>query len=72
MVDLTGDVIDPRAAELVVRSALGEGGLLADVPANTVVETQMAVCSYLAHERRLGAPDAFMDEVQELLDEWAE
>src|SRR5512142_803546 len=28
VLDRTGDLIDPRAAELVVRSALGEGGLL--------------------------------------------
>jgi hypothetical protein len=71
MLDLNGDVIDPRTAELVVRSALGEGGLLAGIPATKVVEAQMAISSYLAAERKLGDPDAFMREVEELLADWA-
>jgi hypothetical protein len=71
-VDRTGDILDPRAAERIVRSALGEGGLLADVPAKTIVEAQMAICSYLAAERRLGEPGAFVQEVEKLLEEWAE
>lgn len=69
--DLDGDTIDPRVAELVVRSALGEENLLTGVPAAKVVEAQMAISSYLANEHRLGDPDAFMAEVQTLLAEWA-
>jgi hypothetical protein len=72
LVDRTGDVIDPRAAELVVRAALGEHEQAAALPDKDVVETQMAVCSFLAFERRLGDPDVFMDEVRKVLDEWAE
>jgi hypothetical protein len=71
MLDLSGDVIDPRVAELVVRSALGEGGLLGGIDPSKIAETQMAVCSYLAEIKRLGDPDTFMGEVQQLLDEWA-
>jgi hypothetical protein len=72
LVDQTGDVIDPRAAELVVRAALGEHDRVTGLPETAVVETQMAVCSYLAFERRLGDPDVFMGEVRKVLDEWAE
>jgi hypothetical protein len=71
-IDQTGDLIDPRAAELVVRSALGESGLLANVSDEAVIQTQIAVCSYLAGEDRLGNPDAFMDEVKKLPEEWSE
>jgi len=38
MFDQTGDVIDPRAAELIVRSALGEHGRLSDMPGAKKVE----------------------------------
>jgi hypothetical protein len=71
MLDLSGDIIDPRVAEQVVRSALGEDDLLNGVPSVKVVEAQMALCSYLAAEGRLGDPDEFMAEVEELLEEWA-
>lgn len=69
--DLTGDLLDPRAAELAVRCALGQHDLLADVADVTVVQTQMVVTAYLAFEQRLGDPDLFMNNVQALLDEWA-
>jgi hypothetical protein len=69
--DSTGDLIDPRAAELIVRSALGEGGLMSDVPPARVMEAQIAICSVLAAEGKLGAPDAFMQEVEKLVDEWS-
>jgi hypothetical protein len=69
--DQSGDVIDPKAAERVVRSALGQEDLAEGLADSVVVETQIAVVSGLAHQRKLGDPDAFMDEVQKLLDEWA-
>jgi hypothetical protein len=71
MVDQTGDVIDPHAAELVVRAALGEHDRVANLSDRVVVESQMAVCSYLSAEGLLGEPEVFMGEVQELLNEWA-
>jgi hypothetical protein len=71
MFDLTGDVINPLWAERMVRCALGERGLVADIPDADVVQTQFIVCGYLAVEGRLGDPDVFMGEVQKLLDEWA-
>lgn len=70
--DLTGDLLDPRAAELVVRCALGERGLLDGIGDSTVVQTQVVVTAYLALEGRLGDPDLFMSNVQPLLDEWAQ
>lgn len=70
MLDQTGDAIDPRSAELVVRSALGERGLVSNIPPATVVQIQVAVCSVLADQKKLGESDAFMHEVQKLLDEW--
>lgn len=72
VIDQTGDLMDPRAAELVVRSALGESGLLTEVSDEAVVQTQVAICSYLAGEGRLGDPDAFMGEVEKLLEDWSE
>jgi hypothetical protein len=71
-IDQTGDLLDPRAAELVVRSALGESGLLGNISDEAVVQTQIAICSYLAGEGGLGDPDAFMDEVKKLLEEWSQ
>jgi hypothetical protein len=71
VLDQTGDVIDPRAAELVVRSALGERGLVSTIPPATVVQVQVAVCSVLADQKKLGDPDDFMREVQALIDEWS-
>jgi hypothetical protein len=71
LIDQSGDAVDPRAAELVVRSALGERGLVTSLPDAAVVQGQLAVCSYLAAERKLGDSDVFMGEVQKLLDEWA-
>jgi hypothetical protein len=71
MFDQTGDVINPRSAELVVRAPLGEYEEAAHVPDEEVVQAQVVVCSYLAAENLLGDPDVFMGEVQELLDEWA-
>jgi hypothetical protein len=70
--DLTGDQLDPRAAELTVRCALGEHGQLADVADATVVQTQVVITAYLAWKGRLGDPDLFMGKVQALLAEWAE
>jgi hypothetical protein len=70
--DLTGDLLDPRAAELVVRCALGEHGLLDGIGDTIVVQTQVVVSAYLALEGRLGGPDLFMSKMQALLDEWAE
>lgn len=70
LIDHTGDAIDPRSAELVVRSALGEGGLVSEIPDATVVQVQIAVCSALAAEHKLGDPDTFMAEVRQLLAEW--
>jgi hypothetical protein len=72
MIDLNGDALDPRTTELVVRTALGERGLVTNLPEDAVVQAQLAVCSYLAHQGRLGNADTFMSEVQKLLDEWAE
>jgi hypothetical protein len=71
LIDQTGDQMDPRAAELVVRSALGESGLLANVSDEAVVQAQVAISSYLAGEGKLGDPDAFMAEVKNLLEEWS-
>lgn len=72
MFDQTGDTIDPHAAELIVRSALGERELVAGIPDATVVQTQIIVCSYLAAEGKLGDADAFMGKAEEILAEWAE
>jgi hypothetical protein len=69
--DQDGDTIDPRAAELLVRSALGEHGRLGDVPGAKKVEIQVAVCSYLAHEGRLGEADAFIGKVEALVADWS-
>lgn len=69
--DQTGDAIDPKTAELVVRSALGQEELAEGLPDSVVVAAQIAVVSGLAHQGKLGDPDAFMDEVHKLLDEWA-
>jgi hypothetical protein len=71
MFDQSGDVIDPKATERVVRSALGQEELAEDLPDSVVVAAQIAVVSGLAHQRRLGDPEAFLDEVQKLLAEWA-
>jgi hypothetical protein len=72
-VDLTGDVVDPRVGELVVRSALGEDrDKVAEVPDDKLAAAETAICAYLAHERRLGDPDDFMRKVEQLLDEWAD
>jgi hypothetical protein len=70
--DLTGDQVGARAAELVVRCALGQHGLLNEMPDAAVIQAQMAVTAYLAFEGRLGDPDVFMSKVQGLLHEWAE
>ena len=72
MFDQSGDVLDPHAAELIVRSALGEPGLAANLPGATIAQAQVAIVSLLAHQGKLGDPDAFMGEVQKLLDEWSE
>lgn len=72
MFDQTGDALDPRAAELVARSALGEQGLASHLPGATITQAQVAVVSLLAHEKKLGEPDAFMSEVKALIDEWAD
>ncbi len=64
--------MDPRAAELVVRSALGGSGLLANVPDEAVIQAQIAISSYLAGEDKLGDPDVFMAEVKKLLEEWSQ
>lgn len=72
LIDQTGDQMDPRAAELVVRSALGESGLLANIPDEAVIQAQVAISSYLAGEGKLGDPDAFMAEVKRLLEEWSQ
>lgn len=69
--DRTGDDIDPRAAELLVRSALGEADLASQLADATVVQLQMVTVSVLAAEERLGTPDDFMNEVKALLDRWA-
>jgi hypothetical protein len=69
--DRSGEVIDQKAAERVVRSALGQEELAERLPDAVVVETQIAVVSGLAHQRKLGDPERFMHEVQKLLDEWA-
>jgi hypothetical protein len=69
--DRDGDTIDPRAAELLVRSALGEHGRVGDIPGAKKVEVQVAVCSYLAHEGRLGDGDEFMRKVEAQLAEWS-
>jgi hypothetical protein len=69
--DQTGGSLDPSAAERVVRSALGQEELAEGLPDSVVVQTQIAVVSGLAHQRKLGEPEAFMSEVQKLLDEWA-
>jgi hypothetical protein len=71
MFDQSGEVINPRSAELVVRGPLGEYDSAANIPDEEVVQTQVVICSYLAAEGRLGDPDAFMGKVRELLDEWA-
>lgn len=70
MLDRTGDLIDPRSAELAVRSALGERGLVTNLSDAVKVQTQVAVVSVLAHQGKLGDPDAFMSEVQKVLAEW--
>jgi hypothetical protein len=69
--DRDGDTLDPRAAELLVRSALGGHGRVGDLPGAKKVEIQVAVCSYLAHERRLGEPDVFIDKVEALVADWS-
>jgi hypothetical protein len=71
MFDQTGDVINPRSAELVVRAPLGEYEGAAHVPDEEVAKIQVVICSYLAAEDRLGDPEVFMGEVRKILDEWA-
>lgn len=68
--DKTGDEIDPRAVELMIRSALGEADLASEVPDATVIQIQMITVSALAGEDKLGDPNEFMDLVQKLLDRW--
>ena len=68
LIDLTGDLVDPRAAELVAHSALGKHGLIREISGVTVVLTQIVITSYLALEGRLGDPDAFMRIVEAQLD----
>jgi hypothetical protein len=70
--DLTGDAINPRSAELVVRGPLGEYEGAETIPDEEVAQIQVVICSYLAAERRLGEPGAFVQEVEKLLEEWAE
>jgi hypothetical protein len=70
--DLDGDTIDPRAAELVVRSALGEHGRVGGISDAAKVEIQVAVCSYLVHEGRLGDPDEFVHQVEAQVARWSE
>ena len=72
MFDQTGKIINPHSAELVVRGPLGKYEGAAQVPDADVVQIQVVICSYLASEGKLGDPDAFMFEVQALLNEWAE
>jgi hypothetical protein len=71
MFDYSGEVINPQSAEKVVRAALGEHELAADIGDAEVVQTQIIVCSYLAAVGRLGDVDAFMSAVKEILAEWA-
>lgn len=68
--DLTGDLIDPRAAELVVRTALGEPEAANSFDDATVIQAQMAVASFLAGEQRLGDTDKFMERAQNLIAQW--
>jgi hypothetical protein len=45
--------------------------LVGEIPPAAVVQIQIAVCSVLADQKKLGDPDDFMTEVQDLLDEWS-
>jgi hypothetical protein len=71
MFDHSGEVINPQSAEKMVRTALGERGLVADIGDAELGQTQIIVCSYLAAVGRLGDVDAFMSAVKEILAEWA-
>lgn len=68
--DRTGDAIDPRAAELTVRSALGEPEAAKDIDDATVIQMQIVVTSFLAGEQRLGDTDKFMEQTQRLIARW--
>ena len=67
--DPTGVAIDPSYVELVVRSVLDDTVDLDDLPDGAVPRAYKLICNHLATARRLGDPDAFMVDVQQVLDE---
>lgn len=70
LLDRTGDGIEPRAAELMIRSALGDEDLAAQVPDATGLQLQIVAVSALAEFQRLGAPDEFLAQAVSLATKW--
>ena len=68
--DPDGNSYDPHAGELVVRSALGERGLTADLPDKTVLALQTVIVGSLAADQQLGDVDDFLREVEALATKW--
>jgi hypothetical protein len=66
-----GDALDPRAAERVVRHALGDGSI-ADLNDETVIGTQIVMLSALIADEQLddAGLDAFMAAARKLADQW--
>jgi hypothetical protein len=69
--DPTGVAVDPSYVELVVRSVVDDTVDLDALPDSACPRAYKLVCNYLATARRLGDPDSFMVEAQQVLDEEA-
>lgn len=66
--DPTGVAIDPSYVESIVRSVVDDTVNLDGLPESAYPRTYKLVCNYLATARKLGDPDTFMVEVQQVLD----
>jgi hypothetical protein len=66
------DALDPRAAERVIRHALGDGSIR-DLDDDTVIGAQIVILSALIADEQLDASglDQFMAEARKLADQWA-
>lgn len=66
-----GEALDPRAAERLIRHALGDGSI-ADLDDETVIGVQILILSALISDEQLddAGLDQFMAEVRKLADQW--
>ncbi len=66
------DALDPRAAERVIRHALGDGSIR-DLDHDIVIGVQIVILSALIADERLddSGLDQFMAEARKLADQWA-